>query len=107
MQGTDYLPGLRRRYQRGRVVAAEVNPEVAWTPEVACVLIASESLDTEQHIRNLSGLDRKRWGLPVEHHTGRWWFCPSRDFIAIILHRERETCRQRCTHGRFMCPEMQ
>src|SRR5262249_61786669 len=64
LQGTDHLPGLRRRHQRGRVVATEVNPEVARTPEVACVLIASESLDTEQHIRNLSGLDRKRCALP-------------------------------------------
>src|SRR5262245_17899319 len=71
MHGTDYLPGLRRRHQCGRVVATEVNPEVAWTPEVACVLIASESLDTEQHIRNLSGLDRKRWALPIKHHTER------------------------------------
>ena len=70
-QGTDHLPGLSRRYQCGRVVITEINSEVAWTPEVACMLIAAESLSTEQYIRNLSGFDRKRRALTIEHHTER------------------------------------
>src|SRR2546428_6179223 len=71
LQSTDHLPGLRRRYQGGRMVLTEINAEVTWTPEVARVLIASKSLDTEQHIRHLSGLNRKRCALTIEHHTER------------------------------------
>ena len=54
------------------MVLTEINPEVAWTPEVTGGLIAAESLGTEQHIRNLSGLNRKRCALTIEHHTERW-----------------------------------
>src|SRR5215813_5138540 len=88
LQGTDHLPGFRRRHQCGLMVATEINPEVTRTPEVTCVLIASRALDAEYHIRNLSGLDRKRRALTIEHHTERRQLCPGRDFIAIILHCE-------------------
>jgi hypothetical protein len=107
LQGTDHLPGFRRRYQCGCVVATEINPEVARTPEVTCVLIASKALDTEEHIRNLSGLDRKCRALTIEHHTERRQLCPGRDFVAIILHREHEAWRQWRTHGCLVRPKMQ
>src|SRR5207249_1151374 len=107
LQGTDHLPGLRRRHQSGRMVLTEINPEITWTPEVAGMLIAAESLDTEQYIRNLSGLDRKRRVLTIEHHTEQWELCPSRDFIAPILRREYEVGRQWRTHRRLVGSEMQ
>src|SRR5215475_11765779 len=71
------------------------------------MLIAAESLSTEQYIRNLSGFDRERRALTIEHHTERRQLCSGCDFIAVLLRREREARRQWCTHGRIMCPEMQ